>query len=90
MSIQEVSPERLARSFHHYYQALAQDIGCAEHPSRDAWERISPRERNCIIEATRLALLEAAAEAPSNKEKVAGEFDSRRYFAKPGEAEWGC
>jgi hypothetical protein len=34
--------------------------------------------------AARLALLELASTATER------EADSRRYFAKPGEAEWGC
>lgn len=90
MSIQEISPEGFAESLHHFYQALAQDFGCAERPSREAWERVSPQERSCLIAATRLALLEVASQKPGNKEATDHEFDSRRYFAKPGEAEWGC
>ena len=90
MSIQEVSPERFAESFHHFYQALAQDFGCSERPSREAWERVPPQERSCMIAATRLALQEAASGTPAKKENAEHEYDSRRYFAKPGEAEWGC
>ena len=90
MSIQEVKPERFAESFHHFFQALAQDFGCSEHPSRQPWEKVSAQERSCMIAATRLALLEASSEAPAKKETFEHEYDSRRYFAKPGEAEWGC
>ncbi len=90
MSIQEVSPERFAESFHHFYQALAQDFGCAEQPSREVWDRVSPQEKSCLIAAARLALLDAASQTPPSKEQPEHEFDSRRYFAKPGEAEWGC
>jgi hypothetical protein len=36
-----------------------------------------------MVAAARLAILEVAS---TTKEVE----DSRRYFAKPGEAEWGC
>jgi hypothetical protein len=50
--------------------------------TKDAWESVPVSERNRLIAAARLALLEV--------ELVPGENQSRRYFAKPGEAEWGC
>jgi hypothetical protein len=90
MSLQEVSPERFAESFHHFYQALAQDFGCAERPTRETWEKVSPQEKSCFVAATRLALLEVASKTSGNEEATEHEFDSHRYFAKPGEAEWGC
>jgi hypothetical protein len=83
MSIEEVSPERFAQLFHHYHQALASE---PEHPchlrTKDEWERVPALEKNRLIAATRLALLEV--------EVVPGGPPPRRYFAKPGEAEWGC
>jgi len=83
MSIQEVSAERFAQLFHHYHQALADDF---ESPSnlrtKDAWENVRPSEKSRLIAAARFALLEV--------ELVPSERQSRRYFAKPGEAEWGC
>jgi hypothetical protein len=92
MSIQEVSPEQFAESFHHYFQALAQDFGCAGRLSSEAWDHVSPEERSCLIAATRLTLMEVASAAPTTtaKPEKAEPVDSRRYFAKPGEAEWGC
>ena len=90
MSIQDVSPERFAENFHRFYQALAQDFGCAERPSGEVWEKASPQEKSCLIAATRLALLDAASHESVDQEPTEHEFDSRRYFAKPGEAEWGC
>ena len=90
MSIQEVKPERFAESFHHFFQALAQDFGCAERPSREAWDRVSPQERSCLVAATRLALLEVASEIVAEQETRQPESERRRYFAKPGKAEWGC
>jgi len=82
MSIQEVSPEYLAELFHHYHQALAPDFGCTSSQT-EAWERVPQPEKNRLVAAARLALLEL-----SSKENQRN--DSRRYFVKPGEAEWGC
>jgi len=84
MSIQEVSPEQLAELFHHYHQVLAPDFGCAkDDPEALAWNEVSAAERHRLIAAARLALTELAATSPKHEER-------RRYFAKPGEAEWGC
>ena len=82
MSLQEVSPEVLAELFHHYHQALAPDFGCTSTGNNEAWERVPQQEKNRLVAAARLALLEL-----SSKEN---EDHPRRYFAKPGEAEWGC
>jgi hypothetical protein len=82
MSIQDVSPEKLGELFHHYHQILAPDFGGATNSAApQAWDEL-PREEKClIVAAARLALLEIAS-LPTE--------DSRRYYAKPGEAEWGC
>ena len=83
MSIQEVSPERFAQLFHHYHEALSNEQEDAlGRRTKDEWERVPAAEKNRLIAAARLALLEV--------EVVPGEHPSRRYFAKPGEAEWGC
>lgn len=82
MSIQEVAPEQLAELFHHYHQALAPDFARASKPS-ETWDHVPDREKNRLIAAARLALLELTATAREHE-------DSRRFFAKPGEAEWGC
>jgi hypothetical protein len=74
MSIEEVPAERLAELFHHYHQALG---------SNESWEEMPQQEKRRLIAATRLALVELASTA---RERT----DSRPYFAKPGEAEWGC
>jgi hypothetical protein len=83
MSIQDVPAEQFAELFHHYHQALAPDFGCPGTPGAEAWEEIPQQERSRLIAAARLAVLELAATG-------SGQEDSRRYFAKPGEAEWGC
>jgi hypothetical protein len=83
MSIQEVSAERFAQLFHQYQQALTRDCsGSAGVDANNAWAEVPPSEKSLMIAAARLALLEV--------ELLPGERQSRRYFAKPGEAEWGC
>jgi hypothetical protein len=84
MSIQEVSAEQLAQIFHHYHQALESDFIHDNNPNGRAWEHLPQTEKSRMIAAARLALLELASTATEQDE------DSRRYFAKPGEAEWGC
>jgi hypothetical protein len=83
MSMQEVSAERFAQLFHYYSHALADDSGSpANLHTEDAWENVPPSEKSKLIAAAGLALLEV--------ELVPSERQPRRYFAKPGEAEWGC
>lgn len=83
MSIQEVSAEQLAQLFHHYHQALAPDFHCASQSHAEAWENVPPQEKSRMVAAARLALMELSV-------TVAEQADSRKYFAKPGEAEWGA
>jgi len=45
------------------------------------------------VAAARLAILEVATtakETARDKDKDKDREESRRYFAKPGSAEWGC
>jgi hypothetical protein len=83
MSLQEVLPEQLAKLFHHYHQALGPDFACDASADSEPWENVPSDERNRMIAAARLALLELGASERRRE-------DSRKYFAKPGEAEWGC
>jgi hypothetical protein len=83
MSIEEVSVEWFAQLFHHYHQALSDVSGNAAYQRTcDAWADVPASEKKRLITAARLALLEV--------EVTPSERQSRRYFAKPGEAEWGC
>ena len=82
MSLQEVLPEQLAELFHHYHQALGPDFAGHTNADSEPWEQVPSQERNRMIAAARLALLELASEQQRE--------DSRKYFAKAGEAEWGC
>ena len=60
MSIEMVLPEKLAMLVPHYREALAPDFGCRQSASPD-WEELSPDERNRMVAATRLALLDICA-----------------------------
>jgi|SRR5579863_2741718 len=84
LSIQDVSAEQLAKLFHHYQEALAQEFDHQEtEDASRAWDRTPQNERKLMVAAARLALLELAA--TSEQDNAA-----RKYFAKPGEADWGC
>ena len=83
MSIQEVSAEALAELFHHYHEALAPDFALRNGSPAATWSQLPPEEKTRAVAAARLILLELAATGKESQ-------DSRRYFAKPGEAEWGC
>jgi len=85
-SIHNVSAEDLARLFHHYQEALAHDFhghAARERETDPCWDQTSQNQRQLMIAAARLTLLELA----TNAEQAT---NGREYFAKPGEAEWGC
>ena len=82
-SIEDVSPEELAKLFHHYRGALAHDFGSPGGGEiGTSWERAPQNERKLMVAAARLALLELATTCAPRPD--------RKYFAKPGEADWGC
>jgi hypothetical protein len=83
MSIQEVAPEQLAQVFHHYHQALTADSESSSDTQSESWEQVPQQEKQRLVSAARPTLLELTA-TPIKEQ------GSRRYFAKPGEAEWGC
>jgi hypothetical protein len=83
MGINEVAPERLAELFHHYHHALMPEIAGKGSEAAGSWKQVPQKEKSRMVAAARLALLEL--------ESIADErTKSRRYFAQPGEAEWGC
>jgi hypothetical protein len=83
-TLHNVSAEDLAKIFHHYHEALENDFhGQATRQADFSWEQAPQIERKLMIAAARLTLLELAA--TSEIEKA-----DRQYFAKPGEADWGC
>ena len=82
VTIQDVNAEQLAKLLYRYREALSQECP-PQMKNQDAWERASEKERQLVSNAMRLALLELSAPpAPSAK--------SRKYYATPGEADWGC
>jgi len=83
MSIQEVSAERLAELFYHYHQSLGADCGAGSDGHSESWNAVSPQEKHRQVTAARLALLNLQASSEATNQP-------RRYFATPGEAEWGC
>lgn len=83
-SIQNVSPEELVKLFQHYQEALASDFDFKPGQAAAAsWEQTPPNERKLRIAAARLALLELASTTSEDR-------SNHEYYAKPGEAEWGC
>jgi len=83
-SIQDVSAEQLAKLFHHYREALAHDYDCNTNEEKTpCWDRTPNNEKKLMVAAARMALLELAA-------TTVPDHPSRKYFAKPGEADWGC
>lgn len=81
-TIQDVSAEQLAKVFHHYWEALSHNGDTKEEKS-STWDRTSHSERKLMVAAARLALLELTTTAVESR-------PDRKYYAKPGEAEWGC
>jgi hypothetical protein len=83
-SMHNVSAEDLAKVFHHYHEALAHDFhGHATREAEVSWEQAPQDERKLMVAAARLTLLELAANVEETQ-------SNRQYFAKPGEADWGC
>ena len=83
MSAQEVFVQQFARLFHHYDEALDSSANLTAEVCRTSWNGVPFEERSRLVGAARLALLELETDSEL-------EGDARRYFAKPGEAEWGC
>jgi hypothetical protein len=83
MSIEEVSPEQFAKLFHHYHEVLVADSTGRRESHSEAWSEIPVSERHRMVVAARLAFLELASVGDEENERS-------RYFAKPGQAEWGC
>jgi hypothetical protein len=81
MSTQEVFVQQFARLFHHYQEALGP--AAADEPEPHSWNALPADDRNRLMAAARLAILEMETNSRLQE-------NSRKYFAKPGEAEWGC
>jgi hypothetical protein len=83
MWVNEVAPERLAELFHHYQQALTPEASGKGIERGGEWKEIPQQEKNRLVSAVRLALLELES-------MMQEQAKPRQYFAQPGEAEWGC
>ncbi len=81
MAIQEIQAEEFARLFNHYSRALSLSVD--ETPVEDDWVGMPQSQKDRIVAAVRLTLEEL--ECSMNLEQW-----RRKYFPKPGEAEWGC
>lgn len=80
MSTQEVFVQQFTRLFQHYSSALSS----TEQPTEPAPSNSElADESNRLVAAARLAILELETNASLHG-------NDKRYFAKPGEAEWGC
>jgi hypothetical protein len=78
MSSQEVFIQQFANLFHYYSEALSSGT-----------EQVSVRNSAAVSEQQRL--FEAARLAIQDLEsRPRPETNARRFFATPGEAEWGC
>jgi hypothetical protein len=82
MSNEEVRAERFAQLFHHYHQVLMTDGDASSDPQTESWDQIPQQERRRLVSAAHLTLLELSTNDSNH--------GMRDYFAKPGEAEWGC
>jgi len=83
MSFQDISAEKLAELFHHYHQALGSNYGNPGRAITDSWSQVPQPEKSRMVAAARLALLELDSTHKKNEK-------SDRFFAKAGQAEWGC
>ena len=83
MSAEKVFVQQFARVFQHYQAALSPEVEGTNETLPAAWSSLPPEERSRMLEAARLAILELETNDGLRE-------DSRKYFAKPGEAEWGC
>jgi hypothetical protein len=77
MSTQEQFFQQFESLFEHYNQALSPSS------STVSQSEAVPREADRLLAAARLAIQEIEA-------NEVGRNVDRRFFAKPGEAEWGC
>jgi hypothetical protein len=85
--IQDISAEHLARLFHHYQEILTNQFheskgdGPTRDQSPDAWDQTPEADRKLLIAAAQLSLMELNSTSRR---------DTQSYYAKPGDAEWGC
>jgi hypothetical protein len=82
-SIQDVSAEQLATVFHRYLKALSHDgNGHGNGDGSSSWDPAPQDMRKLMLMAARLALIELATTPAERRPR-------RKYYAEPGQAEWG-
>jgi len=79
MWIEEVPPERLAEFVRHFHRTL--EVFAKGNESA-FWKEIAEPDKNRLVAGARLTIFGLHSTNESAK--------PRQYFAKPGEAEWGC
>lgn len=79
MSTQEQFVQQFTKLFHHYTEALS----AGGHQQCVSEDSASRHESDRLVAAARLAILELETDGRMKE-------SSRRYYARPGEAEWGC
>ena len=82
MSTEEVFVQQFAKLFVHYREALMLNHDSRSGPGVATLSEVPEVERERMVAAARLALIEI--------EDTTTQQDRRRYYATPGEAEWGC
>lgn len=93
MSVEEcVSAEELAQLIHRYHGVLTGCFdGCA---ATLPWSEVDAHQRRLMIATARLVLSDLAAKQQAGESEAdpdsGPDSSNRRYFAKPGQAEWGC
>jgi len=81
MATQDLISEELSKLFRNYQESLARNFGCGTEDELIApWNETPPNERRIML----------AAAARCSKSETPKDEDRRKYFANPGEAEWGC
>jgi hypothetical protein len=82
--VQDANAEDLAKLFYYYREALTRDCK-SRHPGERIgdWESAPASERKLMVAAARLALLDLSTGRDSTS-------PGRKYYATPGEADWGC
>jgi hypothetical protein len=92
MSVEQtISAEELAKLFHQYQRTLAPIFECESASTSADWDQARPKQRKLMIATARLVLSDLMTLGKKQEaEPQNQETPSRPYFAKPGQAEWGC
>lgn len=84
MSSPDLLAEGFAKLLYDFHEETAPGSSRAPQVQSGSWQGLSANERAWLVAAVRSRLLELAF--PRHDSPT----DHDRYFARPGEAEWGC